>query len=184
MAMVGGILSAVGMGMSAQGSQQNAAFLETQGNYNATIGENEAVYQQDIARYDEAQFRKSAQKMIGSSQAAAGVAGVAVGEGSAQDALLENIRETELDALIIRHGGEVRASRLRQQAALDRYAASKGAQAERLSGTATAISSAGTMASKYDWNSRNGSRTLPKSSSSSSLPSGSYVEDNDYSSMG
>lgn len=156
MSWVGAIISG---GAGAAGGQASAEFLSVQGEFNAQVSEAEADFQVDKAAFEERQLRKDVTRVLGEDVAISGKQGVAVSSGSNIDRLFQNIEDSELDALTIRHGGAVAAQRLRRQAALDRFAGEKGAQAAQLAGTAQAVSGGVSAASSFNRNS--GSRTLP-----------------------
>lgn len=148
-------------GAGAAGGQANAEFLMNQGEFNAQVAEGEADYQVDKAAFEEIQLRKDVSRIIGQDVAISGKQMVAAGSQSNVDRLFQNITDSEIDALTIRHGGEVAATRLQTQAALDRFAGERGAAASQLVGTASAVGGVATAASSFDWNRNTGSRTLP-----------------------
>ena len=151
--------SVVGGVLGAQGANEQAQFKEFQGEFLAQVGEKEADFQVNKAAFEERQLRKDVSRVLAEDVAIQGKQGVAVGSGSNLDRLFQNIEDSELDALTIRHGGAVAAQRLREQAVLDRFAGEQGAEAIRIQGTSTAVGTAFNVGSRFNRNS--GSRTLP-----------------------
>jgi hypothetical protein len=88
---------------------------------NARISEADAAAAENKAAYDETLHRERVRKILSGQRAAIGKSGVTM-EGTPLLALEETAKAGELDALAIRYGGDVEASRSRSQAAIERQA--------------------------------------------------------------
>lgn len=121
------IAIAAGTAISAYGSYASGRAQKKQAEANAQIAEADAKAAEQKAKYDEDLHRQRVRKILSSQRAAIGSSGVSV-EGSPLLALEETAREGELDALAIRYGGDVSASRSRSEAALSRQ---EGRSAQR-----------------------------------------------------
>jgi len=137
--MAAAVLGLVGslMSASAQSSaaRQQAEYQNQIARYNAQQAENQAAYARQAAAAEESRFRRQSAKELGAIRAQYGAAGVEI-EGSPLDVLQESATMAELDALTIRHRGDVQAQGYLNTAALDRH---KG-QSALASGRATASS--------------------------------------------
>jgi hypothetical protein len=120
--------------------QSNAA------DYSASVSEQAARAAKDKAQYDENKHREMVRQIISSQNALYGKSGVDM-TGSPLLTLEDTAGQGELDALAIRHGGDVEAARQRSAAAL---AEMKGDSAFT-SGLIGAGSSLLTGASKVKW---------------------------------
>lgn len=87
--------------------------------YNAEVLEQESKYAQDKAAYDEELHRERVRKLLSSQRAAYGKSGVD-STGSPLLTMEDTVKKSELDALAIRHGGSMEASRLKSQAAMSK----------------------------------------------------------------
>jgi hypothetical protein len=124
-------------------AQSNAA------KYNKIVAEQNAVASRDSARVEEQRQRMMAAKHIGQMRANYGATGVSI--DSFADVLADSETNAELDALLIRHSGEMRARGYQNGATRE------GARAKN-SRTAGYISAAGELigggARAYDLESR------------------------------
>jgi hypothetical protein len=85
--------------------------------YNARTLKQDARLVEEEAKINEARQRRLAYKQISSMRANYGASGVTI-EGSPLDVIEESAAMAEHDALLIRHAGAVRATSLRNSAAL------------------------------------------------------------------
>ena len=111
--------------------------------YNAQIREQDAIAAKNKAAYDETMHRDRVRKLLSSQKALYGRSGVSL-LGSPELVMEETAAQGELDALAIRYGGDVEASRNRSEATLSRM---RGKSAST-SGYASAGSSLLTAGSK------------------------------------
>lgn len=88
--------------------------------YNATMAKANASAARYQAAEEEKRLRVASRKQIGAMRAAYGASGVAM-TGSPLDVLEESAYTAELDALNIRHAGELRALGLNAEAKLQGY---------------------------------------------------------------
>lgn len=86
------------------GAEMEADALE----YNERMSKYEAAYAREKAKTDEKQYRVGLDRTLGSAQAIAGGTGFAQ-DGTNSDLIDQIRREGEIDAAMIRHGGEVTA---------------------------------------------------------------------------
>lgn len=104
--------------------------------------EENAILARRQAAEEERRFRIAAKKRIGTLRANIGGSGVTI-EGSPLDVLEESAVNSELDALTIRHGGEVTARGFLNKATLTRFAGKTARESARLSAVGTLIKGAG-----------------------------------------
>lgn len=109
----GNILSGVGELFAGQAADKV-------GRYNAAMDMQNARLEEEQAVVGEDQQRRMSYKALSAIKAGYGAAGVTL-EGSPLDVLEESATNAELDALMVRHGGAVRAQRYRASALLSRY---------------------------------------------------------------
>lgn len=107
------VLSAAAAGISGVG-----AFVQAQ--QQADILEEQAARERQIAKQEEEDFRERQKRLLASRRALLGGSGVDPSEGSPLGVSQDFVTEAEEQALRIREGGGVRASRLEQQAGLTR----------------------------------------------------------------
>lgn len=143
-AVVGG-LSLVGGVLGAAGAEQEADARSAAANYNASIANQNADLSLQQATEQERQQREYAYQALGNERASYGASGVSM-SGSALDVLQESARNAELDALNIRHAGQVKAWQYRSGARLDSMSANAaqsagqfGVMSALLSGASGAI---------------------------------------------
>lgn len=107
-ALIGGIVSVVGSIKEGQAKAEQATFEQQQANQNAILARQQASE-------EERRFRMSAGREQGQQRADVGASGVTT-EGSIGDVLEQNARNMELDALTIRHQGEIKAQGYQNEA--------------------------------------------------------------------
>ena len=123
----GAIIAAAALGAVA--AQQQGQAANDQAQFSATINEQQAAKEREVAAGKEEDFRSLNSRLFAERRAGLGAAGVAQATGSPLLAAGDFAAEVELQALRIREGGEVNASRLEQQAELTRKAG-KNAQTQ------------------------------------------------------
>lgn len=128
----GTALSVGGFVLSALSAIQKGQAAAAQANLQATILSQQAERDRQKAAADEEDFRKRQSFILAARRAALGVSGVEPAAGSPLLVGEDFAGEVELQALRIRSGGELRATRAEQQATLQRF---KG-RAARTSGFA------------------------------------------------
>ncbi len=109
-----------------QGAQQEAAGKEAAAKYNAAMKQKQADSVIAQSQEDERRLRIEGTKAIGGIRATVGASGVQM-EGSALDVLESSAANAELDALTVRHQGQMKAWAYKSGANLDLY---QGAQSK------------------------------------------------------
>ena len=106
--------------VSAVGAIQEGLAASQQGKLQAGILGQQATSEREQTAGRESDFRRKQARVQASRRAALGASGVDPSTGSPLLVSADFAGEVELQALRIRHGGEVRATRLEQQARLAR----------------------------------------------------------------
>lgn len=109
-AIAGVAMSAVGQYRTQQGAAQAAE-------YNAAMARYEAKYQRQKAEYDEAQHRRDVARFIGE-QTVRGAAAGGTGTGTDFSVLLDTLTQAEMDAALIRYGGDIESWRYESESEL------------------------------------------------------------------
>lgn len=109
-------------GVSAAGSIAAGQAARGQGDFQAAVSRQQAGRTREIAAAEEQDFRRRQSRSFAQRRAAMGASGVEIGTGSSLLASGDFAAETELNALRIRAGGATQATRLEQQARLQRAA--------------------------------------------------------------
>jgi hypothetical protein len=115
-------LMAAGTAVSAFGSIQAGQAAKNQANVQAAIYGQQAERERQVAAANEVDFRRQQAKQMASRRAIMGASGVDPSSGSPLLVSEDFAGEVELQALRIRNGGEVSATRLEQQGTLTRMA--------------------------------------------------------------
>jgi len=113
MAAVAGVLALAGVAGSTYAGVQSAKMQ-------AKAAEREAESAQQAAAFEEQQYRRKAAIARGKGEATAAASGLDISTGSPLLLDLENARQTELEALNIRRGGQFAAESKRYEATLAR----------------------------------------------------------------
>lgn len=108
-----------GFGLQAAGSLAGGAAARQAGAFNAAMAEHEGQLARANAAFEEQRHRKRTGYLLSAQRAAFASSGVRM-EGSPLLVMEESASEAELDAQLIRYGGEVQADKLYARAALDR----------------------------------------------------------------
>lgn len=114
--------------MQVVSQMKQSEMADNAASYNAKREYDNAVLSRQQAAEDERSFRVFSRKALGDIRTGYSASGVSL-EGSAQDILEESAAEAEMDALRIKHGGEVKAQGFQSDATLSRMkaeAASEG----------------------------------------------------------
>lgn len=118
--LVGGIVTGLGGILGGVGAIRGGAAEANAANYNAQVAEQNATLARQQAAEEERKSRVQSKKELGAARANYGASGITL-EGSPLDSLEESAAAAELDALQIRHSGEVKARAFEGQANLERY---------------------------------------------------------------
>lgn len=124
--IVGAVVGAVGTGVSIYSSiqQQNAAAEAAEAEQEAK--NLEATTQRQAAEFEERQFRRKAQILIGRQRNLMAASGIDITTGSPALMELDTIEQAEIEALNIRRTGQVRASALEFEGRLSGQRATYG----------------------------------------------------------
>jgi len=123
-------------GIAGQAQQEAAAAQAA--NYNAQVQQQQATMAIQQAAEEERRARISGKKQIGAQRANISASGLQL-EGSALDVLEESANNAELDALNIRHGGQMKAWSARAGAQLDTMRASSAVEGARIGAVSTLL---------------------------------------------
>jgi len=123
------VMMAAAATVSAVGSIQAGQAAKNQANVQAAIYGQQAERERQVAAANEVDFRRQQAKQMAARRAIMGASGVDPGSGSPLLVSEDFAGEVELQALRIRNGGEVSATRLEQQGAMTRMAG-KSAQTQ------------------------------------------------------
>lgn len=126
--LVSRIATIAGAAFSAIGSIQQGRAAQSQANLQSRILQQQAESDRQKAAAEEDDFRRRQSRDFATRRAALGAAGIDPAAGSPLLVSEDFAGEIELQALRIRAGGEVTATRLEQQAVLQRF---KGRAASR-----------------------------------------------------
>ena len=129
--------------ISAVGAIQQGQAASAQANLQAQILEQQATSNRQRAAADEADFRARQSRALAQRRAGLGASGIDPAAGSPLLVSEDFAGETELQALRIRTGGEVRATRAEQQATLQRFQGRAAKSAGFLRGGSLLLSGAG-----------------------------------------
>lgn len=154
--------SATALGMQLAGQYQAGRATEAEAEsqaawneYNARLAEREAAEAQEAAAYEEKKFRKGGERLKARQRALYAKAGVTP-EGTPEELAVFTARELEMDALMIRRGGQLGYQRYTAEAALERMAGKSALlrgraarRAARWGMAATAVSGVGELGYKY-----------------------------------
>ena len=132
-----------GTAISAVGAVQSGIAANKQGKLQAGILAQQARSERQQAEAREGDFRAAQSRAFASRRAALGASGVQSGTGSPLLVSEDFAGEVELQALRIRSGGEVRATRLEQQALLSRFAGKAAQTSSFVRGGSLLLSGAG-----------------------------------------
>ena len=116
------VVSAVGTFAASQAAanraEAEAEATARQSEAQATINRQQAERETQVSAQQEEDFRTRQRRAAAAVRAAGGARGVAIDVGSPLLSAEDFTRQTEIQALRIREGGEVRSTRLEQQASL------------------------------------------------------------------
>jgi len=154
-------LTAVGTGASAYSSYESGKATERLHEYNAKVSENDALRREMEAQAQAAGQRESSERILEKQRALYAKGGV-LDEGTPLTLLADTAAELELAALEIERGGNVEASRSRQQAVIDRMAGKSAARAGKLGAGATLLQGAGSIAGSFAYGKHTGMIGKPK----------------------
>ncbi len=133
-----------GTALSAVGAIQSGQALSDRQDFQAQVAEQQADSERVASRQEEEDFRRQQSFLMARRRAMLGASGVQVTSGSPLLVSQDFARETELNALRIRSGGNIRATRLEQQADLFRSSGSSARTAGRIRAGSSLLTGFGT----------------------------------------
>lgn len=136
-------LVVAGVGTKVAGAKHEAQAQSAASNYNATIAEQNATLAKQNAKIQEEEARLEARRNLGTAMARAAAGGGSI-EGSVVDSLASQAMFDELNALTVRHRGELEALGFTNTAKLDR-ANAKNAKTQGKINMASALLSGGSQ---------------------------------------
>lgn len=145
MAAAGAVLMGGGGILSSYGTLKEGYAAAAASDYNAALAEQNAVQAKYQAAEEERRQRVISRKALGDMRTSYAASGITM-EGSALDVLTESAAAAELDALTIRHQGEVKATAYRNESALEKYKAKHQREAAKLGVASSLLSTGGKMA--------------------------------------
>lgn len=119
---VSNVVSLGATALSAYGSYRSGKDAEDAYRYNERISEREAAFQEQRTRYLLDQHEAETKKLKGFQKTGFAKAGVKTGSGTPIDVLRDTDKLAEIDANIIRYGGDIRAQSAYDEAKLYRRA--------------------------------------------------------------
>ena len=137
------VLSAVGTALSALSSIQQGQAAGAQADTQAAILRQQAERDRQQAASDEEDFRRRQSRVAAARRAGLGASGAQPAAGSPLLVSEDFAGEVELQALRIRSGGELRATRAEQQANLQRFRGRQARTSGFTRGGALLVSGAG-----------------------------------------
>ena len=137
------VFTVAGFGLSAVGAARQGQAAQQQANFQAAILRQQAESDRQKAAAEEEDFRRAQSRDFATRRAGLGASGVVPAAGSPLLVSEDFVGESELQALRIRAGGEVTATRLEQQAVLQRFKGRAARSAGVTRGGALLLSGAG-----------------------------------------
>ena len=137
------VLLIAGTALAAAGTIQQGVAANKQAKLQAGVLSQQATSERQQAEAREGDFRAAQSRAFASRRAALGASGVQSATGSPLLVSEDFAGEVELQALRIRSGGEVRATRLEQQALLNRFAGKSAQTSGFIRGGSLLLSGAG-----------------------------------------
>ncbi len=119
--VAGAAVSAFGALKQGQAAKEQGKLQQELAGQQATVTEQQAQSERVVAGQQEGDFRRQQSALMARRRAILGGSGIDQATGSPLLVSEDFRRETELQALRIRAGGEIRATRLEQQAGFQRF---------------------------------------------------------------
>lgn len=118
--IIAGAASALSGVVGAMGAIQQGRAAQQAANYQAEVQEQQAEYERQASAVEASDFRREGHRRRASSFARTGASGVSQTSGSPLMVDEAFVKDVALGSARILHGGEVRGTRLEQQAGLSR----------------------------------------------------------------
>ncbi len=143
LAMIALATAATGAGVASYGAYQQGKATKAAADFQAEALKTQAAQERANAATNEEDFRKKQSRLMASRRAILGGSGIDQGEGSPLLVSEDLANETEIQALRIRSGGEMVASRLESDASLQRMRGKAGLTEGYMRSGASLLSGAG-----------------------------------------
>jgi hypothetical protein len=117
------LVAAISAALTYESARSQAQTTEKVAKYNAEVATNQAISERNRAEFAAEQQRQQTRRVLARQRALYGTAGVEENFGSPLMVQADSAMQGELDAQIIRSGGQARASSLEAQAGLDTFRA-------------------------------------------------------------
>lgn len=117
------VVAAISAALTYESAKTQARTTEKVAEYNAEVATNQAISEQNRAQFAADQQRAATRRVLARQRALYGTAGVEENFGSPLMVQADSAMQGELDAQIIRSGGQARASAFEAQAGLDTFRA-------------------------------------------------------------
>lgn len=128
-----------GTGLQTFGVLSAGSAARRQGNFAARVNRQQAARERELSVQEERDFRKTQSAFFAERRAALGASGISASTGTSLTVAADFAAEVELNARRIREGGRVRATRLEQQASLNRLAGRNAQRRSRFRAGATVL---------------------------------------------
>lgn len=152
------VATAASAGIGAIGAIQSGQAAKSQANFQSTVMQQQADRERQDAAIQADNFRQQQSRALATRRANMGASGIDPSQGSPLMVDADFAGESELQALRIRNGGEVAATRLEQNAALTRSAGANAMTGSYFRAGSTLLTGA---ANAYGVYSRKGSLSSP-----------------------
>lgn len=146
--MAAAALAGAGALSTMAGAQQQGAAGQAAAQYNYQTNQYNAQIAIQQAKDEEAKLRVSARKTIGAARANYGASGVQM-EGSPLDVLEESAANAEMDALSVRHRGELKAWSYKANAGLNLLEGESAKAASQIGVTSALLGGAANVYDKW-----------------------------------
>jgi ABC-type Na+ efflux pump permease subunit len=125
------VVAAISAVLTYESAKAQAKTTEKIAEFNAEVATNEATSEQTRAKFAADQQRAATRRVLARQRALYGTAGVEENYGSPLMVQADSAMQGELDAQIIRAGGQARASSLQSRAAIETFRGENAANIER-----------------------------------------------------
>jgi len=138
-------LVSMSVGLSAFGKYQQGQAEDVAYKYNARLLESDAITTREKAEYEAEKSKVETKRLIGEQTIRYAKAGVDISSGSPLMVLAATAAEGKEEEQMIRYTGDVEATKLRNQARMQRYYGSQAKKVGTLGALSTVLGSAGIM---------------------------------------
>lgn len=148
LAVLSTIATIGGAAISAVGAIRQGNAARAQSDLQSQVLQQQATSERGQAAANEEDFRRNQSRVLAARRAALGASGIDQSTGSPLLVAEDFAGETELQALRVRTGGEIRATRAEQQAQLQRFTGKQAQTAGFIRGGSLLVGGIGTAAAR------------------------------------